>query len=45
MKAIIDRIDKVDKNQMNIIDYKTGKKMLNEKKMKQYNKIFNGNLR
>ena len=35
MKAIIDRIDKVDKNQMNIIDYKTGKKMLNEKKMKQ----------
>ena len=35
IKAIIDRIDKSDKNQMDIIDYKTGKKMLNEKKMKQ----------
>ena len=35
IKAIIDRIDKIYKNQMHIIDYKTGKKMLNEKKMKQ----------
>ena len=41
MKVIIDRIDKVDKNQMNILIIRL-EKMFNEKKMKQ---DINGNLR
>jgi len=35
IKAIIDRIDREEPNKMHIIDYKTGKKMLSDKKMKE----------